>query len=71
LNLERSDKTQGWGLTRFEDAMTTIAKVMSLAFPASSGDVEILKILSIFCGLGLLISLGLASYGLDLSPGFF
>jgi hypothetical protein len=51
--------------------MTTIAKVISLAFPASSGELEILKILSIFCGLGLLISLGVASYGLDLSPGFF
>jgi hypothetical protein len=27
--------------------------------------------LAIFCGVGLLVSLVCASYGLDLSPGFF
>jgi len=25
----------------------------------------------VFCGVGLLVSLTLATYGLDLSPGFF
>ena len=34
-------------------------------------DVETLKMLVIFCGVGLLVSLLFASYGLDLSPGFF
>jgi hypothetical protein len=34
-------------------------------------DVETLKVLVIFCGVGLLVSLLFASYGLDLSPGFF
>jgi hypothetical protein len=34
-------------------------------------DVETLKTLVIFCGAGLTVSLVLASYGLDLSPGFF
>jgi hypothetical protein len=34
-------------------------------------DVETLKMLVIFCGVGLLVSLLFASYGLDLSAGFF
>jgi hypothetical protein len=51
--------------------MTSIAKMMSLAFPTSSVEAEILKTIAIFCGLGLLAALCLASYGLDLSPGFF
>jgi hypothetical protein len=51
--------------------MTAIARVISLAFPASSHEAEVLKVIAIFCGLGLLVSLCMASYGLDLSPGFF
>jgi hypothetical protein len=34
-------------------------------------DVETLKTVAIFCGIGLLVSLMSATYGLDLSPGFF
>jgi hypothetical protein len=34
-------------------------------------EIETLKTLVIFCGAGLTVSLLLASYGLDLSPGFF
>jgi len=34
-------------------------------------DVETLKTLVIFCGAGLTVSLVLASYGFDLSAGFF
>jgi hypothetical protein len=34
-------------------------------------DVETLKMFVIFCGVGLLVSLLFASYGLDLSAGFF
>lgn len=34
-------------------------------------DVETLKTLVIFCGVGLVVSLLFASYGLDLSVGFF
>ena len=51
--------------------MTAIAKVLTLAFPGSSLGAEILKTFAICCGVGLLISLCAASYGLDLSPGFF
>jgi hypothetical protein len=50
--------------------MAAIAKVL---FRASRTDIdfEMLKVLAIFCGAGLFVSLLFASYGLDLSPGFF
>ena len=52
--------------------MAAIAKVLSRALPdTTSADVEILKTVAIFCGVGLAVSLMVASYGLDLSPGFF
>ena len=51
--------------------MTAIARIMSLAFPVSSAEADLLKAIAIFCGLGLLASLCLANYGLDLSAGFF
>jgi hypothetical protein len=51
--------------------MTTIVKALSNAIPAISPDVDILKTLAMFCGVGLFVSLLLASYGLDLSAGFF
>jgi len=50
--------------------MVAIARALSRA----SGiriDVETLKILLTFCGAGLAVSLICASYGLDLSAGFF
>ena len=50
--------------------MAALAKVLTRA----SGirvDVETLKSIIMFCGVGLTVSLLLASYGLDLSPGFF
>ena len=34
-------------------------------------DVETLKPVAMLCGAGLLVSLMFATYGLDLSPGFF
>jgi hypothetical protein len=34
-------------------------------------DIEDIKPILIFCGIGLAVSLLLASYGLDLSAGFF
>jgi hypothetical protein len=33
--------------------------------------IEILKQLALFCGAGLLVSLLMMTYGLDLSPGLF
>jgi hypothetical protein len=37
----------------------------------NSVDVETLKVVAIFCGVGLAVSLIVASYGVDLSWGFF
>jgi hypothetical protein len=38
---------------------------------AQTSDAEVLKMIAIFCGVGLAVSLIVASYGLDLAPGFF
>jgi hypothetical protein len=51
--------------------MAAIAKAFSRAFPTTSIEIEILKQLAIFCGAGLLVSVLLMTYGLDLSAGFF
>jgi hypothetical protein len=51
--------------------MTAIAKAFVNAIPAISPDVDILKTVAMFCGAGLFLSLIFASYGLDLSAGFF
>jgi hypothetical protein len=50
--------------------MATIARVLSRA-SGTDVDVETIKTLVMFCGLGLTVSMMLASYGVDLSPGFF
>ena len=50
--------------------MATIARVLSRA-SGTDVDVETLKTLVMFCGVGLSVSLLFASYGLDLSAGFF
>jgi hypothetical protein len=51
--------------------MTAIAKAFVNAIPAISPDVDILRTVAMFCGAGLFVSLIFASYGLDLSAGFF
>jgi hypothetical protein len=50
--------------------MTTIARVLSRV-SGTQVDAEILKTIAMFCGVGLFVSLLLATYGLDLSAGFF
>jgi hypothetical protein len=50
--------------------MIAIARALSRASRANV-DVDTLKTLLLFCGVGLTVSFILASYGLDLSPGFF
>ena len=49
--------------------MTAIAKAFSNA--AISPDIDVLKTVALFCGAGLVVSLLVASYGLDMSIGFF
>jgi hypothetical protein len=51
--------------------MAAIARVLARNFRITALEVETLKQLSMFCGAGLLVSLILMTYGLDLSPGFF
>jgi hypothetical protein len=55
-----------------EVTMTAIAHALSRAFQSSStSDFDALKLVSLLCGTGLLVSLLFLTYGLDLSPGFF
>ena len=49
-------------------------KIIAQAPPRVSGAdlaIALLKVLALFCGIGLTVSLMVASYGLDLSPGLF
>jgi len=50
--------------------MAAIARILSRVSGIEVG-VETLKIIAMFCGLGLFVFLLLATYGLDLSAGFF
>jgi hypothetical protein len=51
--------------------MTALAKAVSRAFLPTSDDNEMLKQIALFCAAGLLVSVLLLTYGVDLSPGFF
>jgi hypothetical protein len=51
--------------------MAAIARALSRAFPATNVEVETLKTIALFCGVGLVVSLLLATAGLDMSAGFF
>jgi hypothetical protein len=51
--------------------MATIARVLARALPKESIEIEIFKQLALFCGAGLLVSLLMMTYGVDLSPGLF
>jgi len=50
--------------------VAAITRVLSRISGTELG-IEALKTIAIFCGVGLLVSLLVASYGLDLSAGFF
>jgi hypothetical protein len=50
--------------------MTVIARIVSSA-SGTSVDAETLRTVFMFCAVGLTVSLLAASYGVDLSPGFF
>jgi predicted exporter len=53
-----------------EAVMTTIVHALSRTFQ-SAREIDALKQIAIFCAAGLLTSLLLLTYGVDLSPGFF
>jgi hypothetical protein len=46
------------------------ARVLSRGFPTTQIEIDALKQLALLCGAGLLVSLLLMTYGLDLNPGF-
>jgi len=48
--------------------MTAVARIVS---NASGANAETLRTVLMFCAVGLTVSLLAASYGVDLSPGFF
>jgi hypothetical protein len=50
--------------------MTALVQALS-RFSGTNVETETLMLLAMFCGAGLLVSILLATYGLDLSPGFF
>jgi hypothetical protein len=50
--------------------MTAIVQALSRVFVTVS-EVELLKQLALLCGAGLLVSLLMMTYGIDLSPGLF
>jgi hypothetical protein len=51
--------------------MTALAKAFFRVFPGTNVGFETLKVLMIFGGVGLFVSLLLATNGLDMSAGFF
>ena len=51
--------------------MTALARVFGRAFPTIAPGVDILKTVALFCGACLFVALLMATYGLDLSAGFF
>jgi len=55
------------------NSLTTnaLTKAFERAFPPASVEAEILKITAIFCGIGLLVSVGFAVYGLSLGSLIF
>jgi hypothetical protein len=51
--------------------MAVIARELVRNFSTAALEIEALNNIAMLCGAGLLVSLILMSYGLDLSPGFF
>jgi hypothetical protein len=51
--------------------MTALVQALSRISASTNVEAETLKVLGLFCGAGLVVSLLFATYGLDLSPGFF
>jgi ribose/xylose/arabinose/galactoside ABC-type transport system permease subunit len=51
--------------------MAAIARILARKFPTTRTEVEMLKQLALLCCAGLVVSLLMMTYGLDLSPGFF
>jgi hypothetical protein len=53
-----------------EVVMTALVNALSRTFH-SAQEIDALKQIALFCAAGLLVSLLLLTFGVDLSPGFF
>jgi hypothetical protein len=51
--------------------MAAIARLLTRRVPANQLEADILKQLALFCGAGLVVSLLVASYGVDLNVAGF
>jgi hypothetical protein len=51
--------------------MAALVRVLARKFPSTDLEAQVLKQIALFSGAGLLVSMILMSYGLDLSAGFF
>ena len=51
--------------------MTALVQALARISAATNIEIETLKVLAIFCGLGLAVSLIGVAYGLDLGAGLF
>jgi hypothetical protein len=51
--------------------MAAIVRAISHTWSETKADIDILKAVAMFCAAGLLVCILCATYGLDLSPGFF
>jgi hypothetical protein len=66
-----SDLLAGLKLSGGRHRMTALARVLARAFPTVSPGGDILKSIVLFCAACLFVALVMATYGLDLSVGFF
>jgi hypothetical protein len=51
--------------------MTALARVLARAFPLTPSWATVFKQIALLCAAGLFVALLWATYGLDLSAGFF
>jgi hypothetical protein len=58
------------GFGEWRSQMAALVQALS-RFGGTNVEDETLKLIAMFCGAGLLVSILFATYGLDLSPGFF
>jgi hypothetical protein len=58
------------GEEAWRSQVTAIARALSRAF-TTAAEVEVLKQLLLFCLAGLVVSVLMMTYGLDLTPDFF
>jgi hypothetical protein len=62
--------TYGFGFDVQEMIVTAIARALARRLQLNETDTETLKLIVMFCGVGLLITLLYAAYGLDLAFDF-